>query len=191
MTQLFVSDHVRLDAPDPEKDAAVEAAWTHDAEFLRLTDFNPARPLASAQVKKKYEQMEKDANRNYSFALRLRDLPTDGPEGPGRLIGFARLDWIDWYHGAGNLSLGIAAPADRGQGYGSETMDLLERYAFDECSLHRLSAQVPEYNPGAIRFFERRGFTLEVRRRQALARDGRRWDVMQYGLLREEWKERL
>jgi RimJ/RimL family protein N-acetyltransferase len=188
MTQFFVGERVRLDAPDPEKDAAIESAWTHDAEFLRLVDPGPARPLSPAQVKKKYEQLEKEADKNYTFALRLRDLPADGPEGPGRLIGFARLYWIDWFHGAGMLSLGIGAPADRGQGYGSETMRLLLRYAFDECSLHRLSAMVPAYNLGAVRFVERHAFALEVRRRQALARDGQRWDMLQYSLLRDEWK---
>jgi len=190
MNELFVSDHIRLDAPDPEKDAAIESAWSHDADFLRQLDAGPARPLAPAQVKKKYEQLEKEADRNYHFAVRLRDLPAEGPEGPGRLIGFARLFWIDWYHGAGMVSLGLGAPADRGQGYGSELIGLLLRYAFDECSLHRVGALVPEYNVGAIRFFERHGFSLEVRRRQALARDGRRWDMLQYGLLRDEWKAR-
>jgi len=189
MTQLFVSDHIRLDAFDPEKDAAVESAWTHEAEFLRLADLGPARPLSPPQVKKKYEQQEKEADKNYHFALRLREVPAEGPEGPGRLIGFARLYWIDWYHGAAMLALGIAAPADRGQGYGTEVMGLLLRYAFDECSLHRLSALMPAYNLGAIRFFERHGFALEVRRRQAVARDGRRWDALQYGLLREEWRK--
>jgi RimJ/RimL family protein N-acetyltransferase len=188
MNELFISERVRLEAPDPEKDAEVESAWTHDAEYLRLVDLNPARPLSPAQVKKKYEQYEKDAQRNYHFALRLREQPAEGPEGPGRLIGFARLYWIDWYHGSAMLHLGIAAPADRGQGYGAEAMGLLLRFAFDECNQHRLSALIPAYNLGAMRFFERHGFTVEVRRRQAVARDGQRWDVLQYGLLRSEWK---
>ncbi len=190
MTQLFVSDRIRLDAFDPEKDAAVESAWTHDAEFLRLADPGPARPLSPPQVKKKYEQQEKEADRNIHLAVRLRDRPAEGPEGPGRLIGFARLYWIDWYHGSAMLSLGLAAPADRGQGYGSEVLGLLLRYGFDECNQHRLNALVPAYNLGAMRFFERHGFTVEVRRRQALARDGRRWDMLHYGLLRDEWKNR-
>jgi RimJ/RimL family protein N-acetyltransferase len=34
------------------------------------------------------------------------------------------------------------------------------------------------------------GFVEEVRRRQALERDYRRWDLLQLGLLAEEWKEK-
>ena len=45
-----------------------------------------------------------------------------------------------------------------------------------------------EYNPGAVRFLERAGFTVEARQRQALRRDGRRWDALILGLLRPEWE---
>jgi RimJ/RimL family protein N-acetyltransferase len=45
-----------------------------------------------------------------------------------------------------------------------------------------------EYNDRAVRFLERAGFVVEVRRRQAIHRDGKRWDALKLGLLREEWK---
>ena len=61
------------------------------------------------------------------------------------------------------------------------------RYAFDELNLHRLSAETFEYNAGALRFLERAGFRVEVRRRQAIQRENRRWDVLMLGLLSDEW----
>ena len=45
-----------------------------------------------------------------------------------------------------------------------------------------------EYNPRAVKFLERAGFVIEVRRRQAIQRDGRCWDILMLGLLRDEWK---
>jgi len=190
MTQLFESPRLRLAPPDPDKDAEIEAGWTQDGEYLRLVDIGPARPLAPGQVKKKYEQLEKDAQKDFYFALRLRETPAEGPEGPGRLIGFVRLFWVDWMHGNAGLSLGIGAPADRGQGYGSEALELILRYAFEEMGLHRLTAATTTYNPGALRFLERHSFRQEVVRRQAVARDGQRWDVVMLGLLRAEWQAR-
>ena len=62
------------------------------------------------------------------------------------------------------------------------------RFSFQEVNLYRLTANVPEYNPGALRLFEKFGFVTEVRRRQALNRDGRRWDMLHLGLLREEYQ---
>jgi RimJ/RimL family protein N-acetyltransferase len=66
-------------------------------------------------------------------------------------------------------------------------MGLMLNYAFNELGLHRLSAGVSEDNPRAVRFIERHGFQLEVRRRQAVLRDNQRWDMLLYGLLCSEW----
>jgi RimJ/RimL family protein N-acetyltransferase len=65
---------------------------------------------------------------------------------------------------------------------------LEEQEKEDELNLHRLGANTFEYNAGALRFLERHGFVVEVRRRQGIHRDGRRWDVLYMGLLREEWQ---
>jgi RimJ/RimL family protein N-acetyltransferase len=38
--------------------------------------------------------------------------------------------------------------------------------------------------------FAKAGFVEEVRRREALQRDGRYWDAIHLGLLRDEWEAR-
>jgi RimJ/RimL family protein N-acetyltransferase len=182
--QLFEGELIRLAPPDPEKDAETESKWTHDPDYQRLISAQPVRPLSPGQIKKKYEEAEKEKKHNqFVFALRTR-----ADDGAGRLIGFARIEHIEWNHGHGVVSLGIASPDDRGKGYGTEALRLLLRYAFDELNLHRLTANAFEYNTAALRFLEKAGFTVEVRRRQALNRDGRRWDWILLGLLREEWE---
>jgi RimJ/RimL family protein N-acetyltransferase len=189
--QLFDGPRLFLAPPNPDTDAAIESGWTHDGEWLRLIDVAPARPLSPAQVKKKYEKDAKDEDKTFHFALRLKEPPAaDGAPAPGRLIGFARLQWVDWLHRVALVNLGLGNPADRGRGYGQEALDLLLRYAFDELGMHRLAVYLGGYNTGAARFIERNGFRLEVRRRQALARDGQRWDYLQYALLRPEWLAR-
>lgn len=182
--QLFTGERVCLDAPDPERDAAVEAQWTHDPEYLRMVGFEPPRPLSTAQVKKKYETQLKEMQeqRNaFWFHLRLR--------ADDRLLGFARLQWVEWTHGVARLQMGIGAAADRGQGYGTEAMQLTLRYAFHELNLYRLTAAVGGYNPRAVQFAERFGFQVEARRREALFYAGQRWDMVMLGLLRDEWKQ--
>jgi RimJ/RimL family protein N-acetyltransferase len=175
---LFEGRRVRLTTPDPEKDAEIESGWTHDAEYLRLIDFAPARPLAPAAVKKKYERLEKAENKEFYFAVRA--LADD------RLIGFGHLYWVDLQHGAAMLNLGLGQPADRGQGYGSDALRLLLNYAFDELNLHRVAARTASYNTGGLRFLAHHGFVEEVRNRQAVWRDGQRWDAVTVGLLRTE-----
>jgi RimJ/RimL family protein N-acetyltransferase len=181
--QLFEGRLVRFAPPDAERDADIVSQWTHDAEYLRLLSADIAKPRSPAQIKKQYEEMDKEAEKRrneFNFALRLKE--------DDRLIGFTRLMGIEWTHGTGKLHLGIGDPNDRGKGYGTEALQMLLRYAFDELNLYRLAASTVEYNTGAIRFFERAGFVVEVRRRQAVQRDGKRWDAVMLGLLRDDWK---
>jgi RimJ/RimL family protein N-acetyltransferase len=181
---LFEGSLVRLGSIDHEKDPEVEARWTHDAGFMRMMFIEPMRPLSAWQVKKKLEELEKSIEEERNrFHFRIRARSDD------RLLGFAEIYWITWSNGTGNVRLGIAAGEDRRKGYGCQALSLLLRYAFRELNLHRLSALIPEYNLPARALFSSFGFSEEVRRRQALERDGRFWDLLTCGLLADEWKE--
>jgi RimJ/RimL family protein N-acetyltransferase len=181
--QLFESERIRLVEIDHDQDAEMEAKWSHDAEYMRNMRTEPPRPLSLAQVKKKYEDLDKEHNERanfFLFSIRSRD--------DDRVVGFARIIWIEWTHGNGWLRLGIGDEKDRGKGLGSETLDLLMCFAFQELNLYRLAAGVQEYNSQAIKLLEKAGFVREITRRQDLLWDGRFWDQYLYGLLRREWK---
>lgn len=185
--QLFQGNKTCLTPIDHEKDPEIAAGWTQDAEYARMLNNDLVRPLSPAQVKKQFEAIEKeseDSNNQFYYAVRTLALP-DQPE---RLIGFARLYWIEWTHGAGIIQLGIGDPSDRYKGYGSEALRLMLRYAFMELNFFRLGAIIPEYNLPALNLFQKAGFIEEVRRREALNRYGRRWDNLHLGLLQEQWQ---
>jgi RimJ/RimL family protein N-acetyltransferase len=183
-TQLFVAQDVRFGPIDHEAHPEIESRWTHDAEFMRLMELKPVRPLSPAMVKKQYEAIEKemDEDKNmFYFTIRAR--------ADDRLIGKAIVEWIDWTNRNGFIRLGIGAAEDRRKGYGSQALRLLLRYAFGELNLHRVTAVLPAYNEGAIRLFQKLGFMEEIRRRKALNRDGEFWDLLSFGLLNSEWRE--
>ena len=181
--QLFTRDLVCLAPLEAEGDAPVEALWRHDVEFVRAFGDAYVRPISVAEIRKEYKAIEKEADESHGdFHFAVRTCEGD------RFVGFARLERVDWSHGAARIRMGIGSPADRGQGYGAQVLAMLLVYSFDELNLHRLTVHVPEYNAGARRFFQRAGFNEEVRRRKALARGGRRWDFLQLGLLRVDWE---
>jgi RimJ/RimL family protein N-acetyltransferase len=182
---LFDGDLVCLAPIDPENDAEVEAGWTHNAQYLRLLGFEPARPLSAYQIRQKYENIEKKMEEHKNmFYFNIRKREDD------RLVGFTKIFWVAWTHGSAFVQLGIGAPKDRGLGYGNEALQLLLHYAFEELNLFRLTALVPGYNQPAIGLFEKSGFKEEVRRRQALNRDSQRFDIIDFGLLVDEWRSR-
>ena len=182
-TQLFEGRDIRFGPIDYEKDPEIESKWTHDSAFMRMYEINPARPLSAAIIKKQYEKLEKEVEEDknlFHFMIRAKE--------DDRLIGRAAIQWIEWTNGNAWLHLGIGSAQDQRKGYGSQALGMLMRFAFAELNLFRLSARIPEYNQATISLFSKFGFVEEIRRRQALDRDGRRWDMLVFGLLNSEWK---
>lgn len=182
-TQLFDAQDIRLGPIDYDKDPEIESQWTQTGSFLRLYDPEPARPISAALVKKQYERLEKrmEEERNY-FHFMVRASTDD------RLIGKAEVSRIEWANGNCQVRLGIGAAEDRRKGYGTQVMRLLLRFAFAELNMYRVTAFVPEYNAAALALLQKFGFVEEVRRRQALEREARRWDMFVFGLLQAEWQ---
>lgn len=182
---LYDGDLIRLGPINHEKDPEIESRWTHDASFMRLMYLDPMRPLSVSQIKKKYEELEKEVDESRQpIPFRIRAKEDD------RLVGLAEFNWIQWNNGLAGIRLGIGAPEDRCKGYGREALNLLLCFAFNEINLYRLTAIIPAYNEAALRLFGDAGFIREVSRRQAVNRDGLLWDLYHYGLLAEEWRER-
>ena len=189
-TPLFESQNLRLAPIDLEKDAQVVASWTYELDIAaRLREDQPARPMATFEVKKLYERWQKDSdetNHQFLFAIRLRNEQPEA-QAPGAIIGVLRILRIEWVHGAAFLDLIMGEP-DHWQNFAREALDLALRYAFDELSLFRVTAVIAEHNQPANELFEQANFTLEVRQRQAVYWDKRSWDKLYFGLLRPEWK---
>ena len=182
--QLYQGELIYLAAIDYEKDPPVEAVWTDSSAYWAAHEYKPPHPLSPSRIKKRYEALEKEAeNRNNSFYFTIRTNQDD------RLVGFVRLNRIDWRGGSANLWILIGKSDDRNHGYGGDALRLILHYAFAEMNLHRLNAWVSDSNQDAIRFLAKAGFVEEVRRRKALFLEGNRWDYVQMGLLRSEWLE--
>ena len=127
------------------------------------------------------KELEELAVENYYFSIRtLAD---------NKLIGEIGLDVVNWPGRDAFVGLGIGETEYWSKGYGTDVMNVLLRFAFTEINLRRVTLTVFEYNPRAIRSYEKAGFRHEGRLRSLLHREGRRWDELFMGILREEWME--
>lgn len=178
---LFIGNLVRLTAEEPKTFAQAHTRWSRNSEYWRLMASDPARLFSLKQTQKWIEkEMENEAPAFIIFSIRtLQD---------DRLIGEVSLDGIDGQHGDAFLGIGIGDRSYWNQGMGTDALRLILRYAFQELNLQRVSLNVFEYNPRAIRVYEKAGFQVEGRMRKFLHRGGRRWDLIYMGLLREEWQ---
>ncbi len=181
-THLFTGEFVRLVAADPEAIAPAFSRWSRDSEFVRLLNSGEATPLSARAMRNLMDrQPEKDPPNFFWFAIHT--LTGD------HLIGDIALDGIRWSHREAFVGIGLGEREWWGKGYGTDAMRIILRYAFLELNLLRVSLNVFEYNPRAIRSYEKLGFIHEGRMRQYLHREGQRWDMIFMGILREEWEQ--
>jgi len=75
----------------------------------------------------------------------------------------------------------------KGKGLGKETMRLLLDFGFNELNFHRIQLNVISYNSTAISLYESVGFKKEGTYREFIYRDGKRYDLYLYGILKEEY----
>ena len=74
-------------------------------------------------------------------------------------------------------------------GYGKEAFKLTIEFGFEELNFHRIYLTVLEYNEPAIKLYEKLGFKREGVYREFIHRDGKRYDMYLYGILRPEWEK--
>jgi RimJ/RimL family protein N-acetyltransferase len=108
----------------------------------------------------------------------------------GRLIGSTTFSNLDPDNGTTLFHISIGEADAWGIGYGTETTELMLALAFERIGLHRVGLSVFDFNTRAIRSYEKAGFMVEGRHREAILRDGGRWDELTMGILAHEWQAR-
>jgi len=106
-----------------------------------------------------------------------------------RPVGLVRLYNIHLLEGYAFLETIIADQRALRQGYGVQASKLVGYYAIDVLGLRRVEAKVYEYNFLSINSMRRNGFRQEGVLRKAGFQDGQYWDVIVFGILREEIEE--
>lgn len=180
ITNLFLGTKVRLVVEDPQVEAKAWSQWLRNSEYMLLLDTDPPILWSEKTLK---DRIEKDLEENHEdvFYAMIRTLEED------RYIGFLAFFETFWNHGDAWVAIGLGEAEFWGRGYGSEAMQLALRYAFNELNFHRVTLGVFEYNRRAIRSYQKVGFVEEGRIRGEFLRQGKRWDMIFMGILREEW----
>jgi ribosomal-protein-alanine N-acetyltransferase len=106
----------------------------------------------------------------------------------GRIVGTITLSQI-FRRAFQNAYLGYALGEPyTGQGYMTEAINLVLRYAFKTLKLHRLEANIQPHNTASINVVERCGFSKEGYSPKYLKIGGRWCDHERWAIVRENWK---
>lgn len=167
---------VALRRPHPSDLAAV-VRWYRDPEIARLTRYQ-TRQMNQAEIQRFFEarMLAPDA-----LAYSIVELAS------GRQIGFTTFSALDGDNGTVMFHITIGERDAWGRGLGTEATQLMLQHAFERLGLHRVGLAVFSYNTRAIRAYEKAGFRIEGRLREAIARQGEYFDEVQMGILSGEW----
>jgi RimJ/RimL family protein N-acetyltransferase len=151
--------------------------WYADPELARLTRYS-LRPMPRDEVER-FFQTRLLSSESVAYGIHVRET--------GRLIGLTTFSALDPDNGSVLLHITIGETDAWGHGYGTEAVRLMLWLAFERIGLHRVGLSVFSFNERAIRSYEKAGFSIEGRLREAISRDGRYWDEIQMGVLRDDW----
>ncbi len=164
-------------APIDTADLDIYIRWLNDIETYVFLD------IAPMVINKLTEQEYLDnalKNGEQVFGIRLNS--------DQRLIGNCGLINIDHINRKAELGIFLAEQNCLSQGLGSEAIALLLDYGFNILNLNSVFLRCYEYNKRALRCYEKCGFKLTGRWRQAKIINGRKYDDLLMDVLAEEFQ---
>lgn len=165
---------VRLRAREPEDEPLLHT-WFNDPD---VTEYLALRyPLSHHGEREFIERTSDVGYNNLSLSIETLD---------GVLVGGCGLENVSPENRQATLGIAIGDKAYWDGGYGTDAMRVLCRFGFDMMNLHRIQLEVYEGNDRARHVYEKVGFQVEVRKRQAVYKHGRYLDVYLMGLLEGE-----
>jgi len=154
-----------------------------DAEFLQRTVNDPRvrtglaayEPTNGPAESEWIESLDEGDGADFLICADGEPVGTIGLKPPNEVWGAAEIGYM-------------IAPDEWGEGYATDAVETICRYAFDERRLNKVYATVYETNPASRRVLEKAGFTEEGVHRDEGFAEGEHVDVHRYGLLVDEWE---
>ncbi len=174
---MYIGEKIRLREYRKE-DAEQAKEYVNDPEVKRL--LNPNIPyLITLEEEQKWVDGQSSFKDTYNFAI-------ETIEG-NKYIGGCGINNIDWKNSVAVVGIMIGDKNYWGKGYGTDAMKTLVRFIFEQMNIHKIKLNVFSYNERAIKSYEKCGFRIEGKLLQEIYRDGKYYDDIIMGLIRETY----
>jgi ribosomal-protein-alanine N-acetyltransferase len=178
---MLIGELTNLRAVD-RPDAATIQFWLNDPELMRWWGIGAPAISLTAVLHRIERWLEDERAFGHPAAFVIETLQGE----PAGLLELSDIQLVDR-----NAELSIVLiEARRGEGLGADALNTIADAAFEQWNLHRLTARSESDNEHAHRFFQRNGFQLEGRLREARYLDGAWSDILVFGRIRERAIER-
>lgn len=168
---MLATPRLRL---EPLGSGHFEGTWAglQDAEAMRLTGTH--QQFTEQQIQGWLAKLPAEDGRADWAIIRIED---------GTHIGEVVLNDYDADNQSVGFRIALNGAGRFGQGYGTEATRAVVDHAFEVMGVHRIGLEVYAFNPQAQRAYEKCGFVVEGRQREALYWDGEWVDAIMMGML--------
>lgn len=136
-----------------------------------------SKPISSTEHNLWFNNLKNDLNFRYMIADKLI---------VEKVYGTAIISKIDWKNRSCSIDIKLSRNA-QGNGYGTDAVQLLIKYIFEELNMNRIFVNILEYNIQSQGLFEKIGFIKEGIQRKAIFKNGKYNNLIIYSLLKEEY----
>ncbi len=179
---MIIGDQVRLRAIE-KGDLPFYAKWLNDPDVRR--GLSLIMPLSMAEEEEWFATMLKRSLYERPLAIEIQP---DPKKDLWVFVGNCGLFEIDWQNRLAEIGIHIGEKSYWNQGFGTKVLRLMLKHGFETLNLHRVWLRVFENNQRALRAYEKAGFTLEGKFREAQFIEGKYVDVMIMSVLHSEWQ---
>jgi len=142
--------------------------WRNDSKIIK---FNTQFFLLNMEYQKKwFDEITKKNSKSEMFVFKY---------GNG-IVGIGGLIHHDFQNKSADIAIILGETRIRGKGFGTRALEMLVEYGFKHMKLHRIGADIFEYNKISLKLFEKLEFKKEIEMRDYLWRDGKWWKVYTY-----------
>jgi RimJ/RimL family protein N-acetyltransferase len=162
-------------SPIDLNDAEKYTEWLNDLEVIANLG-----PLYSGIINVEGEkEVLKDLSQKHNYSI--VDIETN------ELIGNCGFLEIDNVNQIAEIGIFIGNKSFWNKGYGTEAMTLLVDYGFKALNLYNILLRVCSFNERAIKCYEKTGFKIIGKRREALRRGDKKFDAIFMDILPDEF----
>lgn len=159
-----------------EKDLEIIRDWRNLEE---IRPFNSQFTLLNIKQQKKwFHEINQPNTKRIMFVIMYKNTP----------VGICGLIHRDIKNKNADVAIIIGETKMQNKSLGTETLKMLIEYGFTKLGLHRIGAEIFEYNIRSLRLFKRLNFKHEATLRKALWRDGKWWNSYVYSILRTDYQ---
>lgn len=165
-------------SPLGDEDGRRWAEWLNDTEVALPLGDEVFQVLGRSRM----EEAARETQSRMDPVFTILDRKTDKPLGRIMLFGLCRA------YGTANLGVFIGEKEYWSGGYGTDAIRLMLDYGFNMLNLHHISLGVFAFNERAIRCYEKAGFKVIGRRREARRWGNRYYDALLMDILASEYE---